>query len=444
MSGIAIKVQGLSKRYRIGTRQSYHRFTDLVTNMVAAPFRSLRNISKADSLGSESQSARPQSDDTFWALKDVSFEIPKGEIVGIIGRNGAGKSTLLKILSRITEPTEGRVEVRGRIGSLLEVGTGFHPELTGRDNIYLNGAILGMKRQEIKRKFDEIVAFAETEKFLDTLVKHYSSGMYMRLAFSVAAHLQPEILLVDEVLAVGDVQFQKKCIGRMSQVAKEGRTVLLVSHNLGTVRELCPHAIMLQQGHVVASGDSAEVLDQYLGTQKADTPEIMITAKDHLPGGRKILLTRIRLLNSAGESFSVHWLETIQIEFDVNVIEPVQNTLFGVSVRGPDGVYISTAHSSVRSADGVLQGIDLEPGLHTVRCELRNNLRPGLYRLDIGGCAIEDLGRSFFFNVHEAATLHVLDYSTDGLAANPYLAGVVEGSATWNLPVPAPARISSH
>ena len=223
--------------------------------LLQAPLRRLR------------RSAPRRSD--FWALKDVSFEVPPGEVLGVVGRNGAGKSTLLKVLSRITEPTTGRVELRGRVGSLLEVGTGFHPELTGRENIYLNGAILGMKRREIARKFDEIVAFAEVEQFLDTPVKRYSSGMYMRLAFAVAAHLEPEILLVDEVLAVGDAEFQKKCLGKMGDVAGEGRTVLFVSHNMGAVQTVCRRALLLDHGRVKMIGPAEEVVAEYLKAGEA-------------------------------------------------------------------------------------------------------------------------------------------------------------------------------
>ena len=233
MSDIAVRVENLSKLYKIGQTVGYNTIRESLTNVMTAPFRSLRQI--GDRRQKTGDASTPN---TIWALKDVSFEVKRGEAVGIIGRNGSGKSTLLKILSRITAPTEGQVEVHGRVGSLLEVGTGFHPELTGRENIYLNGAVLGMKRDEIKRKFDEIVAFAEIEKFLDTPVKRYSSGMYVRLAFSVAAHLEPEILVVDEVLAVGDAQFQKKCLGKMGEVTKGGRTVLFVSHNMAAVKSI--------------------------------------------------------------------------------------------------------------------------------------------------------------------------------------------------------------
>src|SRR5207247_905772 len=241
MSDIAIRVENLSKRYEIGAAKRRH---DTLRDQLADGLKALfRNKGQPR-----------QRKESIWALKDVSFEIKHGEVVGFIGRNGAGKSTLLKILSRITEPTAGHAEVRGRVGSLLEVGTGFHHELTGRENIYLNGAILGMKKAEIDRKFDEIVDFSGVEKFIDTPVKHYSSGMHVRLAFAVAAHLEPEILLVDEVLAVGDAAFQKKCLGKMGDVAKKGRTVLFVSHNMAAVTRLCPKAILLDNGSIALSG----------------------------------------------------------------------------------------------------------------------------------------------------------------------------------------------
>ncbi len=253
MSDLAVRVEGLSKEYRLGgPRERYSTLRDRLNKLASAPFRALRG-----------RRERSEQDGLFWALKDVSFEVKRGEVVGIIGRNGAGKSTLLKILSRITEPTEGEVDISGRVGSLLEVGTGFHPELTGRENVYLNGAILGMRQAEIARKFDEIVAFAEVEKFVDTPVKHYSSGMYMRLAFAVAAHLEPEILIVDEVLAVGDMEFQKKCLGKMGEVARGGRTVLFVSHNMGAVQNLCTQGVLLDSGRVVRAGSVAFIVQGY-------------------------------------------------------------------------------------------------------------------------------------------------------------------------------------
>jgi lipopolysaccharide transport system ATP-binding protein len=241
----------------------------VIAQKFAAPFKFLRRIPTSGSTTTSDlrpPTSAPASQEDFWALRNVSFEVRRGEVVGIIGRNGAGKSTLLKILSRITEPTEGRVRIKGRVASLLEVGTGFHPELTGRENVFLNGAILGMHRVEIKRKFDEIVAFAEIEKFLDTPVKRYSSGMYVRLAFAVAAHLEPEILIVDEVLAVGDAEFQKKCLGKMESVSRsEGRTVLFVSHNMQAIRNLAPQSVLLDKGKVVFGGDTKTVVEKYLG-----------------------------------------------------------------------------------------------------------------------------------------------------------------------------------
>ncbi|MCB0171163.1 MAG: ATP-binding cassette domain-containing protein [Anaerolineae bacterium] len=259
MSNFAIKVEGLSKQYHIGGPQkSFDRITDQVSDALLTPIRRAGKLLKGHASGAS------ELDESFWALQDVSFEIKHGEVVGIVGHNGAGKSTLLKILSDITEPTKGYADIYGRVGSLLEVGTGFHPELTGRENIFLNGAILGMKKAEIARKFDAIVDFAETEKFLDTPVKHYSSGMYVRLAFAVAAHLEPEVLLVDEVLAVGDVAFQKKCLGKMDDVSRQGRTIIFVSHNMNALQRLCPKSIWLKNGKLIEQGDTANIIERYL------------------------------------------------------------------------------------------------------------------------------------------------------------------------------------
>src|SRR5436190_8155690 len=264
-----IRVENLGKQYTIGAKaEPYTTLRESLVRTARKPLDMIRGNGK-------------RTEEQFWALKDVSFDVMPGEVVGIIGRNGAGKSTLLKILSRITEPTTGRVELFGRVGSLLEVGTGFHPELTGRENIYLNGAILGMRREEISKKFDEIVDFAEIEEFLDTPVKRYSSGMYVRLAFAVAAHLEPEILVVDEVLAVGDSQFQKKCLGKMQDVADHGRTVLFVSHNMHAVAQLCTHGLMMEKGEVLISGPIDNVVEHYLNNGEnissysaADDPEV--------------------------------------------------------------------------------------------------------------------------------------------------------------------------
>ena len=257
MTDIAIRVENLSKQFHIGAIQKNRNFREALVDGVTAPFRRTINRLRGQAKGAE-------LDETIWALKDVSFELRNGETIGIIGGNGAGKSTLLKIISRITEPTEGFAEIHGRIGSLLEVGTGFHPELTGRENTYLNGAILGMKKAEIKRKFDEIVSFSGIDKFIDTPVKHYSSGMYLRLAFAVAAHLEPEILIVDEVLAVGDARFQKKCLDKMQDISQKGRSIVFVSHNMLAITQLCERAILLDNGRVVQEGPSHEVVRSYL------------------------------------------------------------------------------------------------------------------------------------------------------------------------------------
>ena len=288
MTDVAIRCEGLAKQYRIGEREPYKALRDVITDAFVSPFRSFHSALRHSSNGSVA-GEKPN----VWALNDVSFEIKRGEVVGIIGRNGAGKSTLLKILSRITEPTHGHADIWGRVGSLLEVGTGFHPELTGRDNIFLNGAILGMRRAEVVRKFDEIVAFAEVEKFIDTPVKRYSSGMYVRLAFAVAAHMETEILLVDEVLAVGDAQFQKKCFEKFRQISSGGRTIVFVTHNMATLRAVCQNGIVLDQGVAVTQGEVNEVADQYLArmnqessvcesveTESFIVEEVLITSSD--------------------------------------------------------------------------------------------------------------------------------------------------------------------
>ena len=293
MNNIAIRVENLGKLYRIGVGPRH----DTLRDALSAALRrtTAKTLRRQDT---------DSSDDALWALKAVSFEVCRGEVVGVIGRNGAGKSTLLKILSRITEPTTGHAEIHGRVGSLLEVGTGFHPELTGRENIYLNGAILGMKRTEIERKFDEIVAFSEIERFLDTPVKRYSSGMYVRLAFAVAAHLEPEILLVDEVLAVGDAEFQKKCIGKMGDVAHEGRTVLFVSHNMAAVANLCTRAILLAQGLASRSGEVNEVIQSYMAGA-APVSELDLRLIENREGTGRVRFTDFRMYDDSGARIAV-------------------------------------------------------------------------------------------------------------------------------------------
>ncbi|MDD5473272.1 MAG: ABC transporter ATP-binding protein [Candidatus Methanoperedens sp.] len=316
MSKAMIKINNLSKRYRIGAKeQSYRTIRETIMDGLRAPVRNLAKLRKLTEF-----KASDDEEDVIWALKDVSFEVNEGEVLGIIGRNGAGKSTFLKILSRITEPTSGSIEVHGRVSSLLEVGTGFNFELTGRENVFLQSAILGMQKWEIKEKFDDIVRFADIERFIDTPVKRYSSGMYVRLAFSVAAHLEPEILVVDEVLAVGDISFQKKCLGKMSEVARRGRTVLFVSHNMDAVQKLCTRAIILDEGRVVMDGPTDEVVSRYLGEEMNYAGQRIWSDINKAPGSGMVRLCAVRVLDQNGKactSFDVRDPVSIETEFQV-------------------------------------------------------------------------------------------------------------------------------
>ncbi|MFI5366836.1 MAG: ABC transporter ATP-binding protein [Candidatus Binatia bacterium] len=329
MSSPALRIENLGKHYRIGTRERYSTLRDTLSRCATAPFRYLRN--------SDAQCAiRNSQSDFIWALRNVSFDVPQGEVLGIIGRNGAGKSTLLKILSRITEPTEGYADIRGRVGSLLEVGTGFHPELTGRENIYLNGAILGMKKAEIDRKLDEIVAFAEVERFLDTPVKHYSSGMYVRLAFAVAAHLEPEILIVDEVLAVGDAQFQRKCLGKMSDVAQGGRTILFVSHNMPAVQRLCSRCVLLEGGRAVQDGPAPAVIRSYLAESIGSA-----YVREPLPAKATPYFTAAGIEDAHGSPLSAPLSsDPICLAVRWHVPEPVPNLRVGIGINSAQGTRI--------------------------------------------------------------------------------------------------------
>jgi lipopolysaccharide transport system ATP-binding protein len=299
VNGTVINAEALSKRYRIGELQRYEALRDVLTHAFRSPLSFFRR----------------SQHETFWALKDVSLNVCHGEVLGLIGRNGAGKTTLLKILSRITRPTSGWAEIHGRVGSLLEVGTGFHPELTGRENTFLSGAILGMSKAEIARKFDEIVAFAELEKFIDTPVKHYSSGMYVRLAFAVAAHLEPEILLIDEVLAVGDASFQKKCLGKMSDVSSQGRTVVFVSHNMTAMRRLASRAIWLESGQIADAGPVAGVIDHYL--QKSNEARLESVWEDErtAPGDGRVRLRSVRVIPQAPSDGLITVHTPLRVEF---------------------------------------------------------------------------------------------------------------------------------
>ena len=331
LSDVVIRAEGLGKKYLIGHEAQRERYVAL-RDVVARNFRGFVR-SAGDVLRGRQLIAGDEVEE-FWALKDVGFEVKRGEVLGIIGRNGAGKSTLLKVLSRITEPSAGRVEIKGRVASLLEVGTGFHPELTGRENVYLNGAILGMSRAEIKRKFDEIVAFAEVEKFLDTPVKRYSSGMYVRLAFAVAAHLEPEILVVDEVLAVGDAEFQKKCLGKMGEVAGQGRTVLFVSHNMAAVQALCANAFLIDKGLLTFASQTAAVIRKYSETRGSDNP-FFRTSRN---------LSPIYLTNANGKYEQSKESESAKIKFKLEVTVTTKlRAAFEIRVKDHLGVPVAFA-----------------------------------------------------------------------------------------------------
>ncbi len=358
-----IRVDNLSKKYVIAHQQdSYKTFRGAITDAAKSIVRAVNPRAKK----------LMQSREEYWALKNVSFEIQQGDRVGIIGRNGAGKSTLLKILSRITEPTTGKIRISGRVASLLEVGTGFHPELTGRENIFLNGAILGMSKSEIKRKFDEIVDFAEIDKFLDTPVKRYSSGMYVRLAFAVAAHLEPEILIVDEVLAVGDAQFQKKCLGKMGEVGKEGRTVIFVSHNMQAVRRLCSHAIYLERGVTLAVNDVEDAIGRYSSTASMSTFDVDLNSMRRNSGfGDKARLLRLSLAPNTSFSYG----EPLEIIFTVECFQHISNLAIGIGFETLDGNRIMTLDS-----DHEQPALQMPPGVHEIRFHLpRNPLHPNIY-----------------------------------------------------------------
>ncbi len=378
MSDIAIRVENLGKQYRLGEQVRYRTLRESLENS----FRSLwgrRTAANGSSNGHAGDRSGGEKE-TLWALKDVSFEVPRGTVLGIIGRNGAGKSTLLKILSRITEPTTGQVEIHGRVGSLLEVGTGFHPELTGRENVYVNGAILGMSRSEIKHKFDEIVEFAGMEKFLDTPVKRYSSGMQVRLAFAVAAHLEPEILVVDEVLAVGDQAFQNKCIRKMEDVSQEGRTVLFVSHNMAAVEALCSQAMLLELGRLAQAGDVSRVMSQYVQSSSEALSDIDLRNHPGRRRGMQVVITRLRVQDCDGQVISGAPLGgdvTFEIELQPScVLQDASVVLIIYGSRGERLVSCNTSHQCPGE-------LTVAPG-SIARCTLRNcRLLPGRYGLGL-------------------------------------------------------------
>ena len=377
MSNIAIKVENLSKRYRIGLKEEINdTFVGAITSSIKNPLKNLRQLRRLSAFDENGQTP----EDVIWALKDVSFEVEQGEVLGVIGRNGAGKSTLLKILSRITHPTSGRIEMNGRISSLLEVGTGFHPELTGRENIYLNGTILGMRKKEIDRKLDEIIDFSGVEKFIDTPVKRYSSGMRVRLAFSVAAHLEPEILLIDEVLAVGDVEFQKKCLGKMDEVAKGGRTVLFVSHNMGAVKNICSKCMMLENGKIEVIGKTIPVIEKYLNP--VGNSDLEVSNFPRKAGSQEVLVQGVKISGGGNryDGVLVPFSSELEVKIKIVAKTAVRSASMFLLCKTALGDYVlGVFQKDVKQTFNLYEKQELE-----IKAMVKHNLVPGDYLLDVG------------------------------------------------------------
>ena len=422
MSDLAIKVEGISKRYKIGALVER---SDTLRDVIVSSAKKVGNIFTHQS------KLASNADDHIWALRDISFEVQKGQVLGIVGRNGAGKSTLLKILSRVTDPTEGYGEINGRVGSLLEVGTGFHPELTGRENIFLNGAILGMHRQEIAQKFDEIVAFSEVEKFIDTPVKRYSSGMYLRLAFAVAAHLEPEILVVDEVLAVGDADFQRKCLGKMGDVAQQGRTVLFVSHNMSAIMRLTQETIVLDKGRILMRADTPAAVDYYLnmglsqqGERTWDTSEVPASAAPFSP-------IAIRVLDSAGKVIdTARSTEGFYLELEYRLDEAITGLRVGFYLMTTRGETVFTTFDT--DEPQLFESFSSrEPGHYASRCLIPANLlNEGRFVLGINASAYR-IKR--FFQDEQALTFNVDGTGAPGMHWPETRLGPVRPNLAWQI-----------
>jgi lipopolysaccharide transport system ATP-binding protein len=421
---LAVRARGLSKQFRItGWEAPYKTLRESMANLATAPFRMLRRSAWR-------KPERPKVE-TFWALRDVGFEVRGGEVIGIIGRNGAGKSTLLKILSRITEPTEGFAEIRGRVSSLLEVGIGFHGELTGRENLYLNGAILGMRKNEIDRKFDEIVAFAEVERFIDTPVKHYSSGMYLRLAFAVAAHLEPEILIVDEVLAVGDAAFQRKCLNKMEDVGHQGRTVLFVSHNMPAVTRLCQRVLLLNQGRVLEDGPAARVVGAYLRSGLGTSAAREWDRAAPRPAGEIGGLLAVRVRSTEGsviDAVDIRRPFGVEIEWDVG--KPGYRLMPHLQFTNEEGVVAFSAHEM----DPEWRGRVRPPGRYISTAWIPGNLlAEGTMVVAAGLVTLDPVIDQFF--ERDVVAFQVVD-SLDGDSARgdmaDYMAGVLRPMLRWS------------
>jgi lipopolysaccharide transport system ATP-binding protein len=414
-----IKVENISKQYHIGGREASHdTLREMLSYKIRSPFRRFRE-------GESGARAR-----TIWALKDINFEVQPGEMVGLIGHNGAGKSTLLKVLSRITEPTTGRIELYGRIGSLLEIGTGFHPELTGRENLYLNGAILGMKRDEIERKFDEIVAFSEIEKFIDTPVKRYSSGMYLRLAFSVAVHLQPEILVLDEVLAVGDSAFQVKCFNKMQDIRGEGRTIIFVSHNMQAITRICKRVIYLSEGCILNDGPAHEIASTYLSSHLSKSAEIKWENLSEAPGNDIARLCAVRVRTEEGETMDVADIsKPVGVEMEYEVLEPGHVLVPNFHFFNEEGIYLFV----IGDRDPEWRARARERGRYVSTGWIPGNfLSEGTVIVD---AALSTPNPVFVhFNQREAVAFQVIDNPDADTARGEYqgpMAGVVRPIFNW-------------
>ena len=417
MNDIAIRVENLCKQFHIGALQKNRNFREVVIDGLRAPFRRTANLLRGHSRGAA------DLDETIWALKDVSFDIRRGEAVGIIGGNGAGKSTLLKIISRITEPSGGFAEVRGRVGSLLEVGTGFHHELSGRENIFLNGAILGMRREEIKKNFDEIVDFAEVGKFIDTPVKQYSSGMYLRLAFAVAAYLEPDTLIVDEVLAVGDMRFQKKCLNKMQDVGREGRTVLFVSHSMEAISRLCERSILLKDGKVIMDGNTPNVVNRYLDEGIGLKPVRKWNGQDIMPGDEVVRLCAVQVTNEDGkvaESVDIRDPFCIQMEFEV--FKPGHWLLPNFNIYNDNGMWIFTSLDQ----DPVWRKRGRPAGRYKSTCWVPGNLlASGLHFIEPAMMTPEPFARRF--RERNAVAIQIVD-TMEGNSARGDWMGIMGGA----------------
>lgn len=385
----AITVQNLSKCYRLGRQEKHHdSMGAALFDLLKSPLENYRRYQSLYRFNADEMNARQPAQDVLWALRDVSFTVKQGEVIGVIGRNGAGKSTLLKIISRITEPSHGWARIQGRISSLLEVGTGFHPELTGRENVYLNGTILGMTRKEVHQKFDEIIDFSGVEKFIDTPVKRYSSGMKVRLAFSVAAHLEPEILIIDEVLAVGDAQFQQKCLGKMQTVSESGRTVLFVSHNMGAINQLCSSAIMLDKGTVVSNGPAKEIVEHYLTTVFATTNNRDLRHVEERKGDGRLLFTAVYLRNSDGQLLHTPISGApLEIVLEYESFHTLPRVRFLLTIFNQLGVAVS--HCTVETTG---KNFDITTGAGRVVCRLPKLALPlGHYKIAVA--AVDDVAQ---------------------------------------------------